>query len=472
MKRPSVPTAWQPEVEEGLSNLFIGTVVSAVPSQNRARVRLSGSSGRTVSNVVPADGLELQQGQRVLLAHTRDDRWVAVARILDTDEYGLLASSMIGEHELHPPNNFDVTGTAGLVLAEWDCWAGNSVCWDVEHNSSATSVGATTFYTRGGYFLYPAASPTTRFVRVRAVRYDVGANVAYFSRWSSWGSATSLSITGASGEIPVVGGAGHPHFRVDGPIATGTSVGGKWRFNAVGGIYGVGMCLKNYGSSGRTRVDVNLNGVSLWLLETMQPTIAVSDPSECIIVSGLTISEVASGQVMTLDIDEAAPGAIDLDVIVYMLGSSEEIAEHAHSGGPHTGTLDFDELQYNGKIIRLAARQGGDGTNWSIAGTNNYTISGGVLEQVGAKSVAVPGLTGSHPNKHKTKFSVTFPTSYSNVPHVTVSALVGDLDSDDTLTEQVLIRSVTTSGFEGYGIIAEDVDRTFTVLWRAVGNFP
>jgi hypothetical protein len=320
-------------------------------------------------------GQTFQSGDRVLVANVSDDPgWIAITKVLDTDEYGLWASQQVGERELHPPNNFTVTGGVGLVIAQWDAFTGNTVCWEIEHNSSPVTAGSSSLYTRGSYFLYPSTDAVTRYVRVRAVRYNVATHEAWHSRWSAWGYATSTKATGASGELPVVGSGGQPAFHVDGTLAVATDVAGAYIFNQAGEIDSVAVHLKDKGDSGSTIIDVNLNGVSLWVLAASQPEMFASSPSEYVLVSNPDTDEVSPGDIVTIDIDQIAGGyPKDLDVIVFMRGSSDEIASHALSGGPHTGLLDFGDLQYNDDIVLGLSRQGDDAGNWSLPGTTNYT---------------------------------------------------------------------------------------------------
>jgi hypothetical protein len=77
------------------------------------------------------------------------------------------------------------------------------------------------------------------------------------------------------------------------------------------------MCVKGAGISGQTRVDVNLDGVSLWLMDAAKPYLMASESSLCTEVSDLDVSEALAGQVMTVDVDQAADGALDLDIFVY-----------------------------------------------------------------------------------------------------------------------------------------------------------
>lgn len=447
MQRPTVPEIWKAKGPEGLPQLTIGEIINVHPGGTYVTMRVGIGSTRTVRDVIVADGLELAGGDHVLAAHVGDSpRWVIITRVLDTDAVGLNIGNSLGENQLNPPNNFSVDGGVGLVIASWEGWPGNTVCWQVQHNSSATETGASTFYTRGSYFLYPSVSIVTHYARVRAVRYNVGTGQAFYSRWSSWDSATSYAATG-SGTSDAIVGSGTPHFRIDGPLTTGTNVGGKWRFGGSGEIYGVAMCVKDNGSTGQTRVDVNLNGVSLWLLESSQPELRASEPDLCTSISTPDVSDVNEGDVLTIDIDAAATTAYDLDVFVYMQGNTASVGTHAHSGGPHTGLLDFDELQYSGFLPRLMNRQGSDNTNWNAVGSTNFTPSGTRME-VGA--ISVPALDST---------TITFASAFSGRPLI----FLGPGEDEGIAIGQV--SDITTSSF----VCTNGNTDALTVFWMAIG---
>lgn len=312
MRRPTVPPIYYSSRREGLPNLVIAAVVRHLAGTNRATIRLSNLSGRSVRDVVVPEGVSLQDGDRVIVARVDDNpEWIILTRILDTSEHGLHSSPTLGRNEMHPPSNFTVTGAMGMVIAQWDAWTGNTVCWEIQHNSSAVETGATTFYTRGSYFIYPSVTAATRYVRVRAVRYDPDLHAAWYSSWTGWASDTSLSASSS-------GGRGYPQFHVDGSLAAATDVAGAYIFGSAGTIGSVGFHVKDRGSSGRTVVDVNVGGVSIWLLAASQPALYASSPSEYTIVDPDT-TMVSVGDLMTVDIDEAATGAVDIDITVHMV---------------------------------------------------------------------------------------------------------------------------------------------------------
>ena len=193
MRRPIVTDIKKTGRGEGSPSILRGVVIDTRVATGMCRVRLDNLSKRTIKNVIIPVGEDLQSGDVVLLANLgQDPRWVIITKMQEGSDIGQhLSPTNQGATQLHPPNNLSVTGIDGAVKAEWDCWAGNTVCWEVQHNSSATDTDASTRYTRGAYFFYHSSTAVTRHIRVRAVRYDVELNQAYYSAWSAWSSATS-----------------------------------------------------------------------------------------------------------------------------------------------------------------------------------------------------------------------------------------------------------------------------------------
>lgn len=216
MRRPIVTDIKKTGRGEGIPSILRGVVIDTRVATGMCRVRLDNLSKRTIKNVIIPVGENLQSGDVVLLANLgQDPRWVIITKMQEGSDIGQhLSPTDQGTTQLHPPNNLSVTGIDGAVKAEWDCWAGNTVCWDVQHNTSATETGASTRYTRGAYFFYFSSTAVTRYIRVRAVRYDVELNQAYYSGWSAWDSATST--------VPDAGDAD----TVDGFHASDTPVAG------------------------------------------------------------------------------------------------------------------------------------------------------------------------------------------------------------------------------------------------------
>ncbi len=95
-------------------------------------------------------------------------------------------------------------------------------------------------------------------------------------------------------------------------------------------------------------------------------------------------------------------------------------------------------------------RQGGNATDWTIAGTNNYTSGLNVRTQCGVVAVATAGLV-----------SVTFPVAFSNKPVVFATAWL--------TTSYAGIGVVTTSGASLYLYDHTGSAETGDISWLAIG---
>lgn len=125
----------------------------------------------------------------------------------------------------------------------------------------------------------------------------------------------------------------------------------------------------------------------------------------------------------------------------------------------------IDDTKVGNRVPQFYRRQGGSSTNWGTQGTTNYT-PGAVREQVGVKQVSLG------PSDYAIAEAVTFPTTFSQVPHVTLT--MTNLGSvDDGHTAMVWVTNVTTNGFtinyrrshtSASSAIGCDVN------WRAVGQ--
>ena len=107
-------------------------------------------------------------------------------------------------------------------------------------------------------------------------------------------------------------------------------------------------------------------------------------------------------------------------------------------------------------ITALYARQGGHASNWSTAGTNNYTPTAPIREK-GSASVTLSGGTGST--------AITYPTAFTGRP--VIYGLTANTSSDKVI---VTWSDDTTSGFT---IRVRDLDGgsgTYTVHWAVEGD--
>lgn len=196
MRKPVVQDVWRGSNPEGVPSVTVGKVADVNPATGKLTIRLTNQSGQTLRDVFIPEDVVLQSGDRVLMVRPNDGSgWMAVTKVIDHREYGLKYSQMHWERERHPPNNLTPNSGIGFIAFGWDAWPGDAVCWEVQHNESASESGASRMYTLGSYYLYVSSSPEreeTRYVRVRAVRYDVKRNLCFYSRWGEWTDGTTL----------------------------------------------------------------------------------------------------------------------------------------------------------------------------------------------------------------------------------------------------------------------------------------
>lgn len=200
MKRaPALPVQpGKPDPHLG-SELMEAQIVSQQPGTNLVDVRVGRMGHRVLRKVRVSHGTTYQAGDFVLIARTYTGQgWVCVVKIQDPDQYGLDQATSQAGNELHPPSGFTVYAANSLIIAEWGGWAGGAdVCYLCRHNSSEKDENATDFITRGSYCVYKTTVATTRYFRVRSLRYDVTEDEAYYSAWTIWKNATSSPISTA-----------------------------------------------------------------------------------------------------------------------------------------------------------------------------------------------------------------------------------------------------------------------------------
>lgn len=205
MKRP--PGAGVPK-RSPYSVIEVGTVVSAPAGAKRIDVRLPGGANRVIRNVLTIEGQFLQRDDRVVVARTPSETaWVALSKVANSSEGGGgTAVDSMGQpvYPLHPPVGLTVTGYLDTIIATWTCWTGDGVCWQVQHNSSASESGATTLYTYGHEVVYPVRDETARYFRVRAIRYNWISASTEYSTWTSWTSDSTTKYTYVTGDYTVL----------------------------------------------------------------------------------------------------------------------------------------------------------------------------------------------------------------------------------------------------------------------------
>lgn len=188
-------TPLQPQVAAiaGSGSIQVGIVLAAQEGSRMMDVRIE-QTNRAIRHVLAAAGTTFQAGDRVVIMHTDygEHRWVAITKLL-SDDNARDSSSVAKANVMHPPSGFVVEAVGSIVVAEWEAWPGKASCFQVQHNSSASEVGAIEFFTRGSYYLYRTSVATTRHFRVRAFEYNVEYKESYASAWTVWASAMSLA---------------------------------------------------------------------------------------------------------------------------------------------------------------------------------------------------------------------------------------------------------------------------------------
>lgn len=102
-------------------------------------------------------------------------------------------------------------------------------------------------------------------------------------------------------------------------------------------------------------------------------------------------------------------------------------------------------------------RQGGSSTNWSTAGTTNYTETATQV-QAGAISLSISGGVGSQ--------SVTFPVAFTETPKVQITIFLSGLSK--RVLAYVSAISTTACTFSAYDIDAETY--SIVVMWEATAG--
>jgi len=184
--------------DEVPNRLAMGTVVGTdFRGTRNVSVRLSG--GRVCTRTLTCTD-ELSPGDEVIVARMEGrDRLIVLAKVQSQYASSTTGTSAI----LAPPSNLTATGAPGLIIVEWDDYPGEILCWQVQYNTAAQEDGATdAIVTRGSYYIHEIVDSssdlgdeTTRYFRVRAVRW-LGSNNVMYSAWSAWTTGTSVTFDG------------------------------------------------------------------------------------------------------------------------------------------------------------------------------------------------------------------------------------------------------------------------------------
>ena len=125
---------------------------------------------------------------------------------------------------------------------------------------------------------------------------------------------------GAADWLRVGSGSGDYSFSVDGRLAVATNVPNAFIVTKDIEISACYIYCKTPGTAGSTVVDVNKNGVTIYTTSGNRPTLAFDDANgwSSSVPDVLTFAE---GDIITLDIDQVAPGAEDLVVALSVKGA-------------------------------------------------------------------------------------------------------------------------------------------------------
>lgn len=302
-------------------------------------------------------------------------------------------------------------------------------------------------------------------------------------------------------------GGGQPTLQVDGPISALTHVGGAYITTRSGEINSVYIYCEDPGTSGDTLIDVNLNSITVFQPQSNRPSLAYNDADQIQRSVTITGAIFDPGELITVDIDEAAVEASGLTVVVAL----DIPDDHPHSGGPHTGVLNEWEIRdsavsgyplvgdgksplggpsykqlgtvgiaanavtyakLGGGAGKVSDRQGGNASDWSDGGSTDYDLSATNIKiQVGSADVTVPGSSGSNPWKHKSTVTVTFPEGFAGgtIPLVLTQVVGATGGADTELYCAVDVVAISATEFTFYAGISNDADQTFEIHWLAIG---
>lgn len=164
---------------------------------------------------------------------------------------------------------------------------------------------------------------------------------------------------------------------------------------------------------------------------------AIQDPT--LPVSGNPISSAAFGIKVANTIKElikyTAAGQVLYSTSPTTLAAVSPVA-NALLGWNADGTA----LEAKTAVTVITNRQGGDATNWSVAGTTNYAVSSQKI-QMGVLPVSVTnGWSYNH-----TPVTLTFPAAFSAIPNVIAYAVDTSVSAGAIAPLMVDVRNVSSS---------------------------
>lgn len=164
--------------------LVEGIIVSVAPRY--IRIKLTGSS-RTVTAFYDS-GMSLEAGKRAFITWSKQQaRYVVLASIDAPGSQSATSNRNPADFQLAPPSNVAAVALPKAILVKWDDPIVQVLAYEIQSNSSATDVGATTELVTRGTFLKSATVQT--YFRVRSITTDYR-----YSSWSAWVNATPQTI--------------------------------------------------------------------------------------------------------------------------------------------------------------------------------------------------------------------------------------------------------------------------------------
>lgn len=115
-----------------------------------------------------------------------------------------------------------------------------------------------------------------------------------------------------------------------------------------------------------------------------------------------------------------------------------------------------DDTKAGNRVPQFYRRQGGSASDWSIAGTTDYT-PGAVRMQAGVSNAVFSAQTGR-------VVSVTFPVAFSDKPIIMLT--IGD---DAVAGWSIFVESVAASNFSYFIAAPSAITGTMRVHWLAIG---
>jgi hypothetical protein len=194
------------------------------------------------------------------------------------------------------------------------------------------------------------------------------------------------------------------------------------------------------------QVRVNTSGtVTIELDERVFANLATATLKD----GAVTAAKIADGAALAEILDDDGAGSLlDADKLDGVEGSGYALAAagvtngnaHDHVGGdgaaiPAGGLADgavnttaklandiVDDTKVGDRVPQFYRRQGGSASDWSSAGANNYTPSGGIRVQFGSVNAPASAWTSQGGYYTKQLAALTFPVAFSQPPIILLTA--------------------------------------------------